>query len=275
MKYRLKITVLSLVLFVCLSFSVSAASPLLVDNAELLTDTEASQVLSFLTEASDTLDYDVVILTEQSTDGIDAEQYADDFFDTNGYGRGSSYDGVLLLLVMDEGEWVVSTSGDAIDTLPTHMIDSIMDSVIPALRRDDFVRAFADFSTLVCDAVQNDGFLFLPDYEYDADYDDYDEYAEGEPPIFTLIVISLVIGVIVAAIITGAMKSQLKSVRPAADARFYTKKDSLQITASSDRFLYRNVIRTARQNSSDRNGKSGGIRISSSGRSHGGSRGRF
>ena len=90
-----------------------------------------------------------------------------------------------------------------------------------------------------------------------------------------MIGISLVIGLIAAVIYTAILKGQLKSVAPAKAAQNYICADSFKLTDSRDVFLYRNVTRQPRQQN---NGSSGGgstTHRSSSGRSHGGSRGRF
>jgi len=284
----------SFILLICIFLSInvlaSSTHPLLVDNADLLTDEEYNTVLDALTDASDNEDFDFVIVTEKTLNGKDATEYADDFFDYNGYGRGDDRDGVLLLLAMDEGEWAASTSGIGVYELTAYEIDVIMEEIVPYLSSEDYESAFLDFADLAADALSNDTDdhydVFPDDFFDDPSFeDDYDTmYPEENASISSLVVICLVIGIIGAAIITGVMKSQLKSVRYSANASIYTKNDSLNITRSSEHFLYRNVSRTPRQNNNSGShtgghGRSGGgsrgVHISSSGRSHGGSRGRF
>ena len=86
------------------------------------------------------------------------------------------------------------------------------------------------------------------------------------------LLISLVIGVVLALITLSSMKSKLKTVRPQNSAATYTRDNSMEITNSRDFFLYRNVRRTAiPQNNSSRGGSSRG----SSRGSGGGRGGRF
>ena len=83
---------------------------------------------------------------------------------------------------------------------------------------------------------------------------------------FYWIFISIGIGVILAFVIVGRMKAQLKTVRFQAAAGNYVKDGSMNITESRDLFLYHTVTKTAKEKSSS--GSS--THTSSSGRTHGG-----
>jgi uncharacterized protein len=86
------------------------------------------------------------------------------------------------------------------------------------------------------------------------------------------LIISLGIGVVFALIITGIMKSKLKSVRFQPAASSYVRKDSLNITISRDIFLYSKLDRRAKPKSSSSDSST---HRSSSGRIHGGSSRKF
>ena len=60
--------------------------PRLVDDADLLTDSEEQELNTELDEISEKQQCDVVVVTKNSLDGKSAQDYADDFFDYNGYG---------------------------------------------------------------------------------------------------------------------------------------------------------------------------------------------
>ncbi len=62
----------------------------------------------------------------------------------------------------------------------------------------------------------------------------------------TAILVCLLISVVLAFIVTGVMKGQLKTVRSQSDAGSYIRPGSMMVTASEDIFLYRNVTRTPR-----------------------------
>ena len=63
---------------------------------------------------------------------------------------------------------------------------------------------------------------------------------------------SIIIGAIIAFVITGYMRMQLKTVRKQMSAMSYVKDDSMNITNSRDMFLYRRVTRTAKPKIPDR-----------------------
>ena len=68
----------------------------LVDNAGLLDEDEALELESKLDEISQEYDCDVVILTEETINGAEPMDYADDYFDYEGYGMGEDNSGILF-----------------------------------------------------------------------------------------------------------------------------------------------------------------------------------
>ena len=90
--------------------------------------------------------------------------------------------------------------------------------------------------------------------------------------------ISAVIGFFSGGIPAGSLKRQMKSVEKNYGAANYAR-GGLNMRRSDDRFLYANVHKTPipRETSSHSSGSGGGssVHFSSSGRSHGGSHGKF
>ena len=87
-------------------------TPHLIDNADLLTGEEESNLLAKLDEISDRLSVDVAVVTENSIGDKTPREYADDFYDYNSYKYNP--DGVLLLISMEERDWYITTTGSAI-----------------------------------------------------------------------------------------------------------------------------------------------------------------
>ena len=85
--------------------------------------------------------------------------------------------------------------------------------------------------------------------------------------------IALVIGFVLAKIVVGVMKGQLKTVRYQAAADSYVKSGSMDITESRDMFLYHTVTRTEKPENDSSSGSS--THTSSSGTTHGGGGGKF
>lgn len=119
MKKRFSAVFAAILLLFILSLPAFAASdqPLLVDDADLLTDHEESVILATLNTVSKKQQADIVIVTVDSLDGKTATEYADDFYDEHGYGYGSEKDGALLLIGMDDQQWAISTCGFGITAL--------------------------------------------------------------------------------------------------------------------------------------------------------------
>lgn len=91
------------------------------------------------------------------------------------------------------------------------------------------------------------------------------------------LIIAVVVGFVVSLIATGIMRLGMHSVFSEAAADSYMKKDSLRLTKNYELFLYRNVTKTEKPKETDISSSSGGstTHTSSSGNTHGGSKGKF
>lgn len=282
---KLVITVFFIILFFGTSFAPVLAArdlPLLVDDADLLTGREEQLINSELETISKDQECEVAIVTVYSLDGKTATEYADDFFDYNGYGYGDYDDGILLLISMEYSDWAMSTHGYAITAFTDRGLHYMSNEFLPYLSSGDYKEAFSRYAEL-CDELltqakegtpygtNNDS---SPDTNYDYDSSSSYSYDHLEAPFSAKrILISLGVGLLFAFIITSIMKGKLKSVRFQPAATSYVKKDSLNISVSRDLFLYRKVDRRAKPKSSSSFGSS--THRSSSGRTHGGSSGKF
>lgn len=250
---------LALFVTLCLlTVTVFASADHLVDDADLLTASEAAEIESQLTQISSRQGVDIVIVTVDSTDGADPMDYADDYYDYNGYRA----DGILLLISMEVRDWWVSTAGYGITAITDAGLDYISDRFVPYLSDGDYAEAFAEFAKL-CDE-------FITQAKTG---DPYDSHNLPKDP-FNLVVnllIALAIGLVVAWFMTGHMKSQLKSVQQQAKADAYLKAGSLALTQSRDLYLYTHTDRREKPQSSS--GSS--THTSSSGTTHGGGGGKF
>lgn len=235
-----------------------ATAPRLVDDADLLSSREAEEIEEQLDELSEQYDMDIVIVTVDSTDGADPMDFADDYYDYNDYAS----DGILLLVSMEDSDWWVSTTGYGIEVITDAGLEYMSDRFVPYLSDGEYATAFETFIALCDDFIDqaNSG-------------DPYDSHnLPKEPFSFGLnLVIALVVGLLAAFIVTGIMKSKLKSVRMQAKADDYLVPGSLQLSRSQDLFLYTHVDRREKPKSSS--GSS--THVSSSGRTHGGGGGKF
>ena len=243
--------------------------PLLVDDADLLSDTEEAKLLAFLESVRARTKCDIAIGTVPSLEGKSAQAYADDFYDYNGYGYGAGDDGALFLIAMSERRWAISSYGVAHAALTDPALDEIEDKIVPCLSDGEYYDAFGLFAG-ACDSYIR--YYRSPD-SVEAD-DPWIEAIRKTPNYLLITIFSLGIGLIITLIVVGSMKSKLKSVKFQGGANAYVVPNSLVLTGQSDVFLYKNVSRVRRETSSSSSG-GGGSHTSSSGRSHGGRSGGF
>lgn len=250
-----------LLLAVCLIQPAFAADslPRLLDEADLLTDSEEAELSGKLDEISLRQNLDVVIVTTDSTEGLTATEYADDTYDYSGYGE----DGILLLISVYDREWAVSTSGYGITAFTDVGLAYMTDQISDAMSAGEWNEAFHTFAGL-CDD-------FITRAKNGTPFDAGDLPQKPFNPFLTGLV-SLAIGFVIAFFRVNRWKSQLYTVRANEEAADYVKDGSLQITEQKDLFLYRHVSRSEKAQSS-----SGGssTHTSSSGKTHGGASGRF
>lgn len=239
--------------------------PRLVDDAMLLEDYEAEDLLEQLDEISERQQFDVAIVTVQSLDGATSQAYADDYFDYNNFGYGSTRDGVLLLLSMEERDWYISTSGYGITAFTDAGISYIGEQIVSDFSSEFYYYGFQTFAEL-CDD-------FITQANNGAPYD-VDNMPEAEFSFFGTLIIALGIGLVVAAIVCLVFALQLKSVHSQSAASNYVKPGSMHVTDSREFFLYRTVDRREKPKENTSSGGSS-VHTSSSGRTHGGGGGKF
>lgn len=242
---------LTLLLLLAVCISAYAASPKVVDLAQLLTASEAAELEQLASSLSREYQTDVVILTVLTTDGKDAQAYADDYFDDHGYGIGASRSGILLLLVMDTRDWVISTSGDAMRLLSQRDCDEIFSYAADDISAARYGEGFARYLSALARSLS--------------------EPHDESLPVGARILIAVCIGLAAGGIVLGVMISTMHTARPKRSAADYLQKDSFRMPQCRDLYLYSTTRRVRIESSSS----SSGTHISSSGSSHGGSRGKF
>ena len=248
---------LAICLLAVLCLPANATAARLTDEADLLTSSEAAALEAKLDEISTRQGVDIVIVTVESTEGEEPRDFADDWFDYNDYGL----DGILLLVSMEDSDWYVSTSGYGITAITDAGLEYISDRFVPHLSDGEYMEAFETFADL-CDS-------FITQAKTGDPYDSHNLPKEPFNVVLNLL-ICLGIGLVVALIVTGKMRSDLVTIRQQVRADNYVIPGSLQLTGSRDLFLYSQVTKTERP-------KSGGssTHTSSSGRTHGGGGGKF
>ena len=178
-----------------------------------------------------------MIATVDTLGGYPIEIFAGNYYDEGGFGRGGAKDGVLLVIAMSEREWYILTNGSAHTAITDLEVDNIGNRISSYLTSGDYSQAFT---------------LFADECEYEINGE-----LNGFP--FKLgrnLLIAVAIGLVIAFIVTGIWRAQLKSVRLQSNATTYKKSGSMQVDLSRDLYLYSTVARRAKpqNNSSSRSG---------------------
>ena len=225
MKRKLLLTLLAFVLCLSLAVSAYAASGANVyDEADLLSSQEEMQLAEKLSAAGEKFEVQIVVMTVSSTGG-NMDAYIEEKYDSMNMGYGENRDGVLLLVSMNDREYRILSNGYAGAAIGPSQINAIGDTIVSHLSEGAYADAFSAFADQC--AYYLDG------------------YRNGFPfPAGRNLIVALIIGAAAGIVVAFILKKQLKSVHQQKKANVYIKSGSMQITASRDLFLYRNVSRT-------------------------------
>lgn len=274
---RLICLLITLCVLTSLPCPVFAAENYVVDNADLLTSDEESHLTDQILSVREEYELDIVIVTVSDLGGKSVQTYADDYYDENGYGYGTDYTGVLLLIAMDTREWYISTCGEAIYALTDYSLDVLGQELVYFLSDGAYYMAFENFVNSIPkymlayqQGAPMDGYVQPDDYE--PEYGDeivyYEDSNAAKNPL-----IAVVIGLVVAIVVILIMRSNMNTAKPQHSAADYLKKNSYHLNTQRDMFLYSRTSKTRRQQNTSGGGSS--VHRSSGGRSHGGRGGRF
>lgn len=240
--------------------------PRVLDDADILSDSEESLLLDKLDRISEEHGVDVVLLTIDSLGNRTPNLYGDDYFAYNGFGQGGEHDGFMLLLSMEDRDWAIVTHGSGIRIFTDYGQDYLMDQIGPELRRDEFYDAFDEYADI--------SEMFIQEWEKGTPFDTDHKVGGGKLP-FYWIFIALLGGGLVGLVYSLSVKSQLTSVKMQRGADDYIRQGSFQVTGSRDTFLYSKVTRERIDSGSGGGGGGSSTHSHSSGSSFGGSHGKF
>lgn len=265
---------------ICLAVPVSAsesAPDLVVDYAQLISPEEEIALESSCKALGEAYQMDIVLVTIHSLSGQSAQSYADDYYDNNGYRD----DGLFFLLAVDDREWYISTSGNAIYAVTDYGVQQLGEAAADHFSYGAYdlgFRAFLDNVEMYLEAYASgapiDGYGDSDNGFYTGTREEVVYYENAPSPSLLL---SVLIGASVAAVAIAVMRSSMNTKKAQRDASVYLIPGSFRLHTHSDVFLYSNVSKVRRQQNSS-GGRSGGgssVHRGSSGRRHGGGGGRF
>jgi len=230
-----------------------------VDSAGLLSAMEAASLQGLADNISVAYNFDLVIVTEKDIGNARPMDYADDFFDYNGYGLGQNKDGCLFLVVMGTRDYWFSTSGRGIKIFSGVAADKLEKETVNLLGNGDYYNAFAAFL--------NDWEEFLALDARGMRYNVFHEYN------LIMVAVAWLVSLGIGFLIVGIWKKSMNTALPQTQAAAYVVPGSLSFAVQQDQFLYSHVSKTAR--ASDSGSSGGGVHTSSSGMSHGSRGGKF
>ena len=218
------------------------------DEYGILTDSEEEEIAELLEEVGDTYDVELVVVFLPEISG-DSAEYAEDLYDTMGFGYGSGHDGVLLMVSFSPREYQILVNGYAAEAIGVYAHENIIRNVGACLSDRDYAdacRVFARECDYYLDAHVNG---FATEATQSTAKRDRGEFS-AVSTLLSSLVIGFVAGIIVVIILAG----QLKSVKKQYQAKDYVRHGSMHLTQRSDTFLYRNVSRVKRDSGSSSSG---------------------
>ena len=245
--------------FICFSTPLFGQDRL-VDNAGLLSPGQAQNIREMLDRVSLAYNFDLVIVTEKDIGNAKPMDYADDYYDYNGYGFGEDFDGCLFLQVTGSRDYWFSTSGRGLKIMNERAFDKLEAEVLKNLKDDKYHEAYMAF-VKTCE-------VFLKLDAKGRNYSFIQQYYIG------IIIASWILGLLVGFAIVAVWKKSMNNALPQTQATSYIVPNTLSFTEERDRFLYSTITKTAQPKSTS-SGSGGGFHTGSSGRSHGGRGGRY
>ena len=278
-------TTLCLLLIVFLlpcSLALGAGQQRVFDEAQLFSAEEVQSLEAAIATFQKDAGMDFVVYTsmkDHGTSDSDYEAAADDYYDHGGFGFGEEYDGLLYYLNMNYRIQTISTAGRMIDFLTDERINHILDASYDKLRAADY----AATAQITLDRVMDYVKAGIPEGQYRYDVITGQQLTPRHKAltmneILVSALIALVVGWGVTRITTGSYQLKGSTYR-----YNYRDNTNVKLTAKDDNFLRSSTSRTKKVQSSG-GGSSGGfgggsggsgVRVSSSGRSHGGGSRRF
>lgn len=269
---RLFILLLCLLLAASVTIPASATQSsqhLVIDDADLLSEQQERLLEEKANDLKSQYQLDVVILTVDTLQGTSAQIFADDFYDTHAY----QDDGVLLLLTIQEREWYISTSGNAIEILTDYRIEQLGDAAVWHFSDGEYYDGFDAYLEKMEDYLYAHAHPQAYVYEDSINKDDYGVAEQSKIRSAPNLLLSSGIGVVVAMIVLLVMRSSMNTKKPQHSAAAYLKNGSFVIHTHQDMFLYSRTSKQRKQQSNSSGGSS--VHRSSGGRRHGGGGGRF
>ena len=250
-----------LIFILSFSFIVKANVNPVVDEAKLLSQDERDKLIEDIEKFRENYNIDAVIVTANDLQGKNTRDYADDYYDYNGYGLGDNKSGILLLIDMNDRKIWIYTSGDAIEYFTDNRIDSIISDISKYLSNEEYFDACNIFLTDIQYYIDSG----IPEGQY--------TYSEEENTL-KIVLIALGVAAVVAGVTCIVVVNSYKNSKSVSSVN-YVDNSSIVFTKRRDTFVNTFTTRTKIERNNSSGGSGSSTHRSSSGNTHGGGGGSF
>lgn len=225
------------------------------DFADLFSSSEEEKLLKQISSYIDKYKMDLAVVTINENNKNSPQEYADDFYDYNAFGKGSNRDGILFLIDLQNREIYMTTTGYAINMYNDHRIDFSLEKVYKNMTNRDYYKGTSEYIKIISKYAS----LGLPS----------SKDRQVEKDILSTFLLSSMISLIITIIAMVILISKNKLVNKQETAEQYLQKESIQINDLGNILINSNTVR----HYIDHDSSSGGgtsTHSGSSGISHGG-----
>lgn len=242
--------------------------PLVYDTADLLSDSEETDLLAYFESISSMHQCNVAVLTVDSYYG-EIQAFTDDYFDYNGMGAEYGDSGILFMISMDDREFCYCTDGIGNSAFTDYGKEEMTEAMLPYLSDGNYYEALRTYGFY----AEN----YLQMWDEGLAYDVGIKPPKTSKDLMVGAIGSVIVGLLLAIIPILVMKAKLNTVHMNASAAGYQSHKGINMTMHTDSFRTTRVTKTPRPKDTGSRGGSGGttLHTSSSGHSHGGGHGHF
>jgi len=270
---------LALCLLLCLCTGAWAASPAIIDRADLFTPEEEASLLEQIEAFRSETGMDFVLVTSQENHGSSQQDVADELYDRGGYGLGERKSGILYYIDMYERIPYLSTTGDMIDYMTDERIEAAHDSNYSYLTRGDYAGAAGKMISSVQAYVKKG----IPEGQYRYDVITGQQLTASHKSLTpSEMLVCALIGLVIALLFVKTVQGRY-NLKGSTYEYSVRENSRVTLTGKTDDYLRTTTTRTAKpKNNPSSGGRSGGgsrpggsgVHRSSSGSFHGGGAGK-
>lgn len=208
------------------------------DKAELLTEQEIQTLEDKAEQLATEYTFGVYIITvddiSEYMDDLDMETAAEQLYLSYDLGKGSNQSGLLLLMSMAERDWALFAFGYGNTAFTDYGKGYLSDQFLDDFKNDNWYSGFTDYQT-TCGQMLDTSLNGSP---VDVDNVPPSPYAR-----LYGIITCVVLGLLIAFMVTVILKRQLKSVAHGTQAEAFIAAGGLKLTDQYDRYTHTTTSR--------------------------------